>query len=176
MLTHLYVCNGGITKSWYPLWTALIEGNEPDRSGCLLSTAAHDYTDPLLLHLTSLSPIAMVKLHSHSSMCVHITAKIFPETQNTFLNNNNSKIKTANFKRLKQNQTLFKTRFYLIYFRFCQQTTHKYIKYTLGDLLNAVWLWLLTTIMCFTRGTSATVWHKTTVIYINSSMRVKVTQ
>ncbi len=86
---------------------ALIEGNGPDRNGCLLSTAAHDYTDPLLLHLTSLSPIAMVKLHSHSSMCVHVTVKIFPETQNTFLNNNNSKIKTATFKPLKQNQTLY---------------------------------------------------------------------
>ncbi len=49
----------------------------------------------------------MVKLHSHSSMCVHVTVKIFPETQNTFLNNNNSKIKTATFKRLKQNQTLY---------------------------------------------------------------------
>lgn len=83
LLAHLCDCNGGITKSWYPLWTALIEGNEPDRSGCLLSTAAHDYTDPLLLHLTSLSPIAMVKLYSPSSVCVHIT--VFPQLLRHFL-------------------------------------------------------------------------------------------
>lgn len=125
MLTHLYVCSGGITKSWSPVWTALIEGNELDRSGGLLSTAAHDYTDPLLLHLTSLSPIAMVKLHSQRSMCVRITAKIFPETQNTFLYSNNSKNKNCTLQAFK---TLFKSR--------CQQMTHKYTKHT--DLLNTV--------------------------------------
>lgn len=41
----LWKCNGGNPKR--PLWPALIEGNEADKTTYLLSMPAYEYTDPL---------------------------------------------------------------------------------------------------------------------------------